>query len=103
MLVVLTQRGMVPLYLVLLYVGVQQVEGNVLMPLIQRWAVTLPPALGLIGVVVFGLLFGVLGILFATPLMVVVMVLTQKLYVEAALRDGAQEANTMPPCRHPSS
>jgi predicted PurR-regulated permease PerM len=61
--------------------------------------VALPPALGLIGVVVFGLLFGVLGVLFATPLMVVVMVLTQKLYVEAALRDGPQHASPAPPRR----
>jgi predicted PurR-regulated permease PerM len=98
-LVALTQGGMAPLYVVLLYLAVQQIEGSVLMPLIQRWAVALPPALGLIGVVVFGLLFGVLGVLFATPLMVVVMVLTQKLYVEAALRDGPQHASPAPPRR----
>jgi predicted PurR-regulated permease PerM len=98
-LVAFTQGGMTPLYVVLLYLAVQQIEGNVLMPLIQRWAVSLPPALGLIGVVVFGLLFGVLGVLFATPLMVVVMVLTQKLYVEAALRDGPQPTPTAPPRR----
>jgi predicted PurR-regulated permease PerM len=99
-LVAFTQDGMAPLYVVLLYLAVQQIEGNALMPLIQRWAVSLPPALGLIGVVVFGLLFGVLGVLFATPLMVVVMVLTQKLYVEAALRDGPSATPSPPPRRN---
>ena len=91
-LVALTQGGMSPLYVVLLYLAVQQIEGNLLMPLIQRWVVALPPALGLLGLVVFGLLLGVLGVLVATPLMVVVMVLTQKLYVETALNDAPAPA-----------
>jgi predicted PurR-regulated permease PerM len=60
---------------------------------VQRWAVALPPALGLVGVVIFGLLFGILGVLFATPLMVVVMVMVQKLYIEAALDEKPAGAN----------
>jgi predicted PurR-regulated permease PerM len=96
-LVAFTHEPMTPVYVALLYLGVQQIEGNVLMPLIQRWAVKLPPALSLIGAVVFGVLFGVLGVLFATPLMVVVMVLVQKLYVEGALEEvpvSGQERGT---------
>ncbi len=84
-LVAFTQGGQMALYVALLYLVIQQIEGNVLMPIVQKWAVSLPPALGLMGVVIFGLLFGVMGILFATPLMVVVMVMVQKLYVEAAI------------------
>ena len=60
-------------------------EGNVIMPLVQKWAVALPPAMGLLAVVAFGLLFGMAGVLFAVPLMVVVMTLVQKLYVEQTL------------------
>ena len=85
LLVGFAQGGMTPLYVALLYLGIQQVEGYLLMPLVQKWAVSLPPALTILGVVVFGLLFGPLGVLFATPLMVVVMVLVQTLYVDAAL------------------
>lgn len=85
LLVAFAQGGMTPLYVALLYLGIQQVEGYLLMPLVQKWAVSLPPALTILGVVVFGLLFGPLGVLFATPLMVVVMVLVQTLYVDAAL------------------
>lgn len=84
-LVAFTVGGAMPLYVIVLYLIIQQVEGNVLMPIVQKWAVALPPALGLLGVVIFGLLFGMLGVLFATPLMVVVMVLVQKLYVDAAV------------------
>jgi predicted PurR-regulated permease PerM len=70
------------LYAALVYLVVQQLEGNVLQPLAQRWAVHIPPALSLLAVVAFGLLFGIIGILFAVPLAVVVMVLVRKLYTE---------------------
>lgn len=70
------------LYAALVYLVVQQLEGNVLQPLAQRWAVHIPPALSLLAVVAFGLLFGLVGILFAVPLAVVIMVLVQKLYTE---------------------
>jgi predicted PurR-regulated permease PerM len=73
------------LYVALLFVVVQQLEGNVLMPLVQRWAVHLPPALAVAGVVVFGSLFGIPGIVFGTPLSVVTMVLVKRLYVEHLL------------------
>lgn len=70
------------LYAALVYLGVQFVEGNIVMPLAQKWAVSVPPALSLLGIVAFGLVFGVIGVLFAMPLLVVTMVLVQKLYIE---------------------
>jgi predicted PurR-regulated permease PerM len=73
------------LYVAGLCVAIQQVEGNLLMPFVQRWAVNLPAVLGIIAAVVFGLLFGLAGVILATPLMVVLMVLVEKLYVEAVL------------------
>lgn len=70
------------LYAALVYLGVQFVEGNIVMPMAQKWAVSVPPALTLLGIVAFGLVFGVIGVLFAMPLLVVTMVLVQKLYIE---------------------
>lgn len=64
------------------YIVVQQLESNLLTPLIQRWAVELPPVVALLSIVAGGLLFGPLGVLFATPLAVVTMSLVQHLYVE---------------------
>lgn len=72
-------------WVALLSVVIQQVEGNVLMPFVQRWAVSLPPVLGILASIIFGVLFGVTGVFFATPLMVVVMILVQALYVEGFL------------------
>jgi predicted PurR-regulated permease PerM len=79
------------LYVTILCVLIQQVEGNLLMPFIQRWAVELPPVLGITAAVIFGLLFGLTGIIFATPLMVVAMVLIRKLYVEGILESSATQ------------
>ncbi len=73
------------LWVILLYVVVQQVEGNIITPLIQKRAVELPPALLLFSLVALGLLFGVLGVILAEPLTVVIYVAVKRLYVIDAL------------------
>jgi predicted PurR-regulated permease PerM len=77
-------------YVALVYIVVQQIESNIITPLVQRWAVKLPPVMGLLAIVACGLLFGVLGVVFAMPIAVVVMVLVKKLYVEDTLEKRAQ-------------
>jgi predicted PurR-regulated permease PerM len=64
---------------------IQQFEGNVIMPLIQRHAVLMPPALALFAIVIFGLLFGLIGVFLAVPLAVAVLVLVKKLWVRETL------------------
>lgn len=76
------------LYALMLYIGVQQVEGNVITPLAQRWAAATPPALALVSVIIFGLLFGLPGVLFATPLMIAVVALVDTLYVDSEINNG---------------
>ena len=63
------------------YVAAHQFEGHILIPLIQRRVVSVPPALTLFSVLAFGLLFGPLGVIFATPLAVVVLVMVRRLYL----------------------
>ncbi|HSC62724.1 MAG TPA: AI-2E family transporter [Caldimonas sp.] len=70
------------LHVAIFFFVVQQLEGNLVIPLVQRWAVHLPPVLSLLAVVVFGTLFGVEGVILGTPLMVVAVVLIRKLYVD---------------------
>ena len=84
-LIALTQDWRTALYAVIVYVIVQQVENHVLIPLIQKKAVEVPPALVILAVVALGLLFGVLGALVATPLMAVIMVWVKMLYVQDVL------------------
>jgi predicted PurR-regulated permease PerM len=81
-LIAFTVEPITALYVLLFYVGVQQLEGYVLSPLVQRWAVALPPALGVLSVVVLGVLFGVPGVLFAVPLTIVAIVLVRELYLD---------------------
>ena len=81
-LVSLAQGPEIALYAGIIYAVVLFVEGNVIIPLAQKWAVSLPPALGLVAIAVFGILFGVIGVLFAMPLVVVVVALVNELYVE---------------------
>jgi predicted PurR-regulated permease PerM len=85
------------IWTVVAVLAIQQVEGNVITPMIQRRAVELPPAVALFAIVVFGLLFGVLGVLLAVPLAVALMVLVKKLWVREALGEhtnlpGEQDA-----------
>ena len=59
---------------VALYLVVQQLEGNVLWPLLGRRVIDLPPALSLFSIVALGVVLGPLGVLFAIPLTVVALV-----------------------------
>jgi predicted PurR-regulated permease PerM len=76
------------LYVLGLALVIQQIEGNVLMPLVERWAVGLPPVLGIAATVMFGVLFGLLGVLLAAPAMIVLMVVVQQLYIKGVLEEG---------------
>ncbi|HUH94524.1 MAG TPA: AI-2E family transporter [Casimicrobiaceae bacterium] len=73
------------LYVLILTLAVQQLENHVLVPLVNRWATSLPPALAVAAIVAFGLVFGVPGILFAVPLTIVIVSLVESLYVEGML------------------
>jgi predicted PurR-regulated permease PerM len=71
------------------YVGVQLVESNFITPTVLRSRASLPPVLTLIATVAFGLIFGPLGFIIATPLTLVVLVIYRELYSEMVLgEDG---------------
>ena len=71
--------------------AIQNLEGYVLTPLLQRRSVSIPPALGILAIVGLGGLFGTYGVLFATPLLLVIMTLVRMLYIEDALGDRAAD------------
>ena len=73
------------LWVVGVYLVVQQIEGNLLQPLLQQWAVDLPGAVLLFSLLACGTLFGPLGVIFAAPLTVVIYVMIKRLYVQEAL------------------
>ena len=81
----LTKSPTMGLWVALLYLGVQMVEANVITPLIQRKAIALPPAFVLGSELLMGLLLGGAGLAFATPLVGVVLVLVNMLYIQDVL------------------
>ncbi|MGV3729485.1 MAG: AI-2E family transporter [Sphingopyxis sp.] len=80
-----TVSPMTALWTLILFLAIQQLQGNFLQPMIQKQAVDVPPAVLLFAVVAAGLLFGFLGVLLAAPLTVVVFVLVQRVYVKTLL------------------
>ncbi|MCQ4312362.1 AI-2E family transporter [Pseudomonas stutzeri] len=79
------------LYVVGLYAIVQALESYVFTPWMQQRIVSVPPALTISMQLLFGLLAGTLGLLLATPLVAVGMVLVRMLYVEDLLGDRPEE------------
>lgn len=59
---------------IILYVIIQQIESNILTPLVMQRQVSLLPAVTLLSLAAFGILFGVLGLFLALPIVVVAQV-----------------------------
>jgi predicted PurR-regulated permease PerM len=78
------------LYALVVYVGVHIVEGYLVEPLVMTRAVKLQPALLLVWQGFFGAVFGVVGTIVATPVLVCVQILTQYLWVERRLGKHAE-------------
>jgi predicted PurR-regulated permease PerM len=78
------------LYALVVYVVVLQVEGNVIVPLVSREVLALPPALVLFAVMAAGLVLGPLGLLLAAPLTVLAVVAVSRLYVRDTLDTPVQ-------------
>jgi predicted PurR-regulated permease PerM len=90
LLVGLIQGPQEALWVALVYTGVHLFEGYLITPFVQDRAVAAPPVLLLSAQLFAGVLFGMLGILFATPLAVVGMVLVQKLYLRETLGEEVE-------------
>ncbi|MEH6307766.1 AI-2E family transporter [Olivibacter sp. CPCC 100613] len=77
-----TESTNAALLVALLYIAIQAIESNIVTPTIQNMMIKIPPALIIISQVFFGALTGGLGILLATPLLVVIIVLVDELYIK---------------------
>ncbi|MEM8503684.1 MAG: AI-2E family transporter [Cyanobacteria bacterium P01_D01_bin.1] len=65
-----------------LYILIQQVESNLLTPMVMKRQVSLLPAIALTSQLVCGVLFGFLGLFLALPLTVIVQVWLEELVVK---------------------
>jgi predicted PurR-regulated permease PerM len=79
------------------YVLVQQIEGNVIIPLIMANRVQLHPAVIAVGVIVVGTLFGFIGLLIAVPLLSALIIVVEEVWVRPL--EAGQPAGRLPSSR----
>lgn len=66
-------------------VVVQQIESNVVTPLVVGGAVSIAPATGMFAIVAMSMLFGPLGVLLGFPLAIVIDIAVRRLYIRDVL------------------
>lgn len=74
------------------YAAIQFAENQLLIPILMRKGVDLPPVLTLVGQALMALVFGFLGLLVAVPLIATALVVIKMLYVEDVVGDEVQVA-----------
>lgn len=67
------------------YIVIQQIEGNILTPLVMKRQVSLLPAVTLLSQVVFAVFFGFLGLLLALPLTLIIQQWLNEFWVKEFL------------------
>lgn len=85
-----TQSWQTVLLALAVLVIVQQVESNLIAPLIADRTVSIAPAVGLFAVVAMGVLFGPLGLLLGFPLAITLDVAVRRLYVRDTLGERVE-------------
>jgi predicted PurR-regulated permease PerM len=70
------------LWVIILYVVIQQGEGHLLQPLVMRGTVRLPPVLTVLIGAFMTILFGFLGLVLAVPLLATALAMIKRLYVQ---------------------
>jgi predicted PurR-regulated permease PerM len=66
----------------LTYIGCQTIVGSFVIPLVQKKIIHLPPAVTFISQLIMGILSGVLGIILAVPILSIIIILVDELYVK---------------------
>ncbi len=65
-----------------MYILIQVIESNFITPMVQQKLISIPPALIISAQLLISPLTGGLGIVLATPLMLIIMILVQELYIK---------------------
>jgi predicted PurR-regulated permease PerM len=75
------------LYVIIAYWGIQFLENHLLIPLLMKGGVDIPPVLTILSQALMALVFGFLGLMVAVPLLAAIMVAVKMLYVEGVVGD----------------
>ncbi|MEX2581552.1 MAG: AI-2E family transporter [Verrucomicrobiales bacterium] len=80
LLLAIDEGGMTPLWVILAYIAVQALEGNVVLPLVMSRAMNLHPMAVIFSILLSVAAFGVLGALIAAPLVAVARIVHDEIY-----------------------
>jgi len=69
------------------YIGIQFLENHLLIPILMKEGVDLPPVLTILTQATMALTFGIMGLFVAVPVLVVATILVKMLYVEDVIGD----------------
>lgn len=64
-----------------LFLAIQTLEGSIITPKLQNHLVKIPPALIILGQIFAGTLIGIWGLIFATPIVLILKILVEELYI----------------------
>lgn len=82
---------MMAVWVGVLFLVLHFLEGHVLIPQVQKYTTRLPPVLTILALALFAKLFGFMGLVVATPLLVVVVILVKTLYREDVLQRSGSD------------
>ena len=85
------------LYVAIAYVFVQFAENHLLIPLLMKGGIDVPPVVTILSQSLMALLFGFLGLMTAVPLAAAVLVAVRMLYVEGVVGDSVPITNVDEP------
>jgi predicted PurR-regulated permease PerM len=75
----------------IIYITSQTIVANIVTPLIQKKMINLPPALTLISQLIMGTVSGALGVILAVPLLAILIILVDELYVKKIAHNDSEE------------
>lgn len=78
------------IYCIIVYVVIQTVDGNIIVPMVAKRTADLAPALVLGAQLIFGVLFGILGLALADPLVVTLKIALERQAEHNKRRDEAE-------------
>lgn len=82
LLVALSVSGEMALMVGIIYLVIQLSEGSIITPKVQERLVNIPPAAIILGQIFAFMLIGVWGLVFATPIVYIIMTLVKELYIK---------------------
>ena len=69
-------------YVAIAYIVIQQTEGQILIPLLMKGGIDIPPVLTILAQAVMALVFGFIGLMVAVPLLAAIIVPLRILYID---------------------